>query len=113
MDQNLIFYNVFSNNGLHAEDNGVNNTWDNGLIGNYWDNYIGTDSDGDGIGDTPYYISGAAGSQDNYPLMERPTFPQQIPHLIPGYDLIVLICITFITLLQVIKKFQKIQEITK
>lgn len=96
--ENVIYYNIFSNNGLNAEDNGVDNTWDNGLIGNYWDNYTGTDSDGDGIGDTPYYIPGVAGNQDNYPLMERPTVPQQIPTVIPGYDLVVLSCIAFFTL---------------
>jgi len=35
-------------------------------LGNYWDDYIGTDADGNGIGDTPYNINS---DQDNYPLM--------------------------------------------
>lgn len=34
---------------------------------NYWDDYSGSDSNGDGIGDTPY--TGINDSQDNYPLM--------------------------------------------
>jgi parallel beta-helix repeat protein len=45
------------------------NTWDNGYPsgGNYWSDYTGMDSDGDGVGDTPYIID--ADNQDRYPLM--------------------------------------------
>jgi parallel beta-helix repeat protein len=52
------------------------NEWDNGLEGNYWSNYNGTDSlsgpyqnesGSDGIGDTPYNID--ANNTDHYPLM--------------------------------------------
>ena len=43
------------------------NIWDNGFEGNYWDNYNGTDGDGNGIGDTPYIIN--ENNQDNYPLV--------------------------------------------
>ena len=48
------------------------NFWDNGEEGNYWEDYNGTDANGDGIGDTPYVIDG--NNIDNYPLM----FPYDI-----------------------------------
>jgi parallel beta-helix repeat protein len=43
------------------------NVWDNGFDGNYWSDYNGTDSNGDGIGDIPYLVDSY--NQDNYPLM--------------------------------------------
>lgn len=42
--------------------------FDDGIEGNYWDEYTGVDFDGNGIGDTPYNISGGV-NQDKYPLM--------------------------------------------
>ena len=36
-------------------------------LGNYWDNYIGKDLDGDGIGDTTYSVNS---NQDLYPLIK-------------------------------------------
>jgi parallel beta-helix repeat protein len=46
-------------------------SWDNGCEGNFWSDYNGTDSDGNGIGDTPYIIiCFDETSQDNYPLMK-------------------------------------------
>jgi parallel beta-helix repeat protein len=79
-ENNSIYHNNFINKGMrHASDAG-NNSWDDGYPsgGNYWDDYTGVDffsgpgqnlSGSDGIGDTPYNISGGD-EQDNYPLMD-------------------------------------------
>ncbi|MCK4669361.1 right-handed parallel beta-helix repeat-containing protein [Candidatus Bathyarchaeota archaeon] len=61
---NDVFHNNLINNHDQAVDAG-RNAWDNGAEGNYWDNYNGTDLDGDGIGDTYLPWEGV----DYYPLM--------------------------------------------
>lgn len=83
---NEIFENCFFTNNIHAYDNAQNNSWDNGVKGNYWDNYTGLDPNNDGIGDIPYNITGIGGSQDNFPLMSCPV-PSSSPPGIPGYDI--------------------------
>ena len=68
-NDNTIFHNSFINNYINAKDTGTA-VWYNATLqeGNYYDDYTGTDSDGDGIGDTPYDIDGGS-NQDLYPLM--------------------------------------------
>jgi parallel beta-helix repeat protein len=70
---NKCYQNNFINNTKQASvyisigSVGYGNVWDNGMEGNYWSDYNGTDSDHNGIGDTPYIID--ENNQDNYPLM--------------------------------------------
>ena len=66
-----VFMNTFLNNVGDGYDEGENNQWDNDTRGNYWDDYTGIDDNDDGIGDTPFSISGG-GSQDRYPLWWDP-----------------------------------------
>jgi parallel beta-helix repeat protein len=64
---NLFYLNKFHNNTVNAYDNG-DNQWDNGSIGNWWDDYYGYDSNNDGIGDKPYEIYPYdVGNIDRYP----------------------------------------------
>jgi len=62
---NTICHNNF-NNTCHVWSDSTN-VWNDSNEGNYWSNYTGQDTNGDGIGDTPYVIN--MGNQDNYPLM--------------------------------------------
>ena len=67
---NLIYGNDFIHNVIQAQaTNSADNKWDIGsqFGGNFWSNYNGTDSNGDGIGDTPYVIDEY--NIDRYPLM--------------------------------------------
>ncbi len=67
---NLVYRNNFRGNGENAMDLYGGNAFNTSTIGNYWDDYTGSDADGDGIGDTPYVISGSGGSKDYLPSME-------------------------------------------
>lgn len=64
---NIAYNNVFIDNTNWNANDYLSNTWDNGKIGNYWDDYTGKDSNGDGIGDTPYDIN--LEKADMFPLM--------------------------------------------
>ncbi|NLF88872.1 DUF1565 domain-containing protein [Candidatus Bathyarchaeota archaeon] len=81
---NTIYKNNFRENThqvLNAHviyDPDCANIWDNNALGNYWSDYEGEDSDGDGIGDIPYVID--SNNLDLYPLthpfsyyMNKPT----------------------------------------
>ena len=72
-----IYHNNYITNTQAAYDHNGANSWDNGAEGNYYSDYVGTDSDGDGIGDNPYPIPGG-GSVDNFPLIV-PYVPDTTP----------------------------------
>jgi len=63
----LILHNSFLENSQHILINRGQNSWDDGVEGNYWSNYTGIDSNNDGIGDSPHILD--ANNKDNCPLM--------------------------------------------
>jgi len=70
---NRIFNNEIHTGLTGVRDNGIDNTWDNGVsIGNWWSDYGGTG---------PYIITGTAGSIDHYPRGLSSTEPTIYPTL--------------------------------
>ena len=83
---NKIYFNNFINNTDNVDFSSyyLTNIWNSPLeitytyngttyksyLGNYWDDYEGTDADGDGIGDTRYSIYSEKDESDDYPLMK-------------------------------------------
>jgi nitrous oxidase accessory protein len=78
---NVIYHNNFVDNLDPVFMYESISVWDYGYPsgGNYWSCYNGSDSDGDGIGDTPYVID--ANNQDNYPLMAPFISPSVSPSM--------------------------------
>jgi len=73
---NIIYHNNFEQNEECNARDDVRNQWDNGSIGNYWDDYIEKYPDAaqiDGIWDISYNITSLysdEGNYDRYPLVD-------------------------------------------
>ncbi len=66
---NIIYNNCFNNpTNVLPYSSSASNSWDNGISGNYWSDYTGSDIGSDGIGDVSYTIN--ALNVDHYPLMK-------------------------------------------
>jgi parallel beta-helix repeat protein len=69
---NAFYLNFFINSEeSHVSGPHITNTWNTTDIGNYWDNYTGSDNDGDGIGDIPHIISLSPLIIDYLPIVDN------------------------------------------
>jgi len=94
---NVLYNNSFDNDqNVQITSTNYTEVWDNGTVGNYWSNYNGTDSNGDGIGDTPYIID--ENNQDIYPLM-NPVDVTTIPEFSSWIILLLVITATLLTII--------------
>lgn len=71
---NQFYHNNFINNTVHVSCYGItsNNTWDNGVTGNYWDDYrekypYANIDFSTGTWDTPYVVNSSGNNIDNHP----------------------------------------------
>ena len=80
---NVIYLNHFLDNTINAREQG-RNQWDNGSVGNYWDDYNYVDRNFDGFGDRAYSI--ASNGRDHYPLGMFLKPPQKPSNPIPIDD---------------------------
>ncbi|MCW4010197.1 MAG: right-handed parallel beta-helix repeat-containing protein [Candidatus Bathyarchaeota archaeon] len=76
------------------------NIWDNGAEGNYWSDYTGVDSNGDGVGDTRYVVY--ANNTDNYPLVQ-PVPISVIPEF-PAGTLLLTVLFVFVAVAVICKR---------
>ena len=69
-DKNVFYRNQFISNQIHVLDTDPSTSWNYTSKGNYWDDYVGIDSDDDGYGEIPYPILGTGNNIDFHPIFD-------------------------------------------
>lgn len=86
---NVTYHNNVAGNRPQVSDNTEGNIWHDAATkrGNYWGDYRGRDTNGDGIGDSgPYLILGPADVVDPYPFVERDGWKKTAIKTIDTYE---------------------------
>ena len=87
VNNNLFYQNIFTNNSKNFATNWEvtgSNFFDNGTVGNYWDDYLtqypmAIRVDSSGTGNIPYPVYGNV--NDNHPLINKPNTSTEISSL--------------------------------
>jgi hypothetical protein len=80
-------------------------SWDDGKEGNYWSDYNGADTNGDGLGDTPYVVDIL--NQDRYPLMQMPVTPPTVKPQLTTETIIIIIAVPVIAVVALVVYWKK------
>jgi len=86
---NVSYHNNVAGNRPQVSDNTEGNVWHDAATkrGNYWGDYRGRDTNGDGIGDSgAYLILGPADVVDPYPFVERDGWKKTTMKTIDTYE---------------------------
>ncbi len=84
-------------------------TWDDGKTGNYWSDYVGADSNDNGIGDTPYVVD--ALNLDRYPLMENTAVLPSLAPQLPLDIIVMVVVLVVIAVVAILKRPRKVREL--
>ncbi|MEM2971060.1 MAG: NosD domain-containing protein [Candidatus Bathyarchaeia archaeon] len=105
-NNNTIYYNWFVDNAVNrtkegkpqVETSNSLNFWDNGTIGNYWNDHKSSDENGDGICEDPYVISsrkrtGELEQADHFPIwaaeLQQPPLSMSIELIVAAVIIVV------------------------
>jgi len=86
-NNNTVHHNNFANNDQSPQchDDGVDNTWDDGTEGNYWDDWNGTGN---------YTLTGTANSADEHPLGSP--VDNDAPQKVPEFGLLYVVSMVLV-----------------
>jgi parallel beta-helix repeat protein len=83
---NQFYHNNFINNTIQVSSyfNNTNNSWDNGIMGSYWDTYRTLYPNAHvipltGTWDTPYLVNASGNNTDNHPWVYQNGFIDTVP----------------------------------
>jgi parallel beta-helix repeat protein len=106
---------VFNPSHLQAYDDIGKNFWNTSTEGNYWSDWTSPDANHDGIVDNKYNITGVAGADDSFPLVNpvknlAPAIPEFLPIMNISQIILIAVPAIIIVVLQIMIRKQRNRE---